>query len=34
MELADFAWSDRIVGLGFFPHELALPPDWRWARPG
>ncbi|MDX6683539.1 MAG: hypothetical protein QOG94_3578 [Solirubrobacteraceae bacterium] len=32
MELADFAWSDRIVGLGFFPHELALPRDWRWTR--
>jgi hypothetical protein len=31
--LAEFAWSDRIVGMGYFPEELLLPSDWTW-RPG
>ena len=30
MPLAAFPWSDAIVGMGFFPHEVALPPGWRW----
>lgn len=30
MPLAAFAWSDAIVGMGFFPHEVALAPGWRW----
>jgi hypothetical protein len=26
--LAEFEWSDEIVGIGFFPDEVLLPPDW------
>lgn len=29
--LADFPWSDGVVGMGFFPDEVALPPGWSWA---
>jgi hypothetical protein len=32
MPLAAFPWSDAIVGMGFFPHEVALPPGWRWGQ--
>jgi len=28
--LAEFPWSDRIVGIGFFPDEVGLPADWSW----
>ena len=28
--LAEFAWSDRVVGMGYFPDEVVLPPDWTW----
>jgi hypothetical protein len=31
--LAEFPWSDDVVGMGFFPHELALPAGWRWEAP-
>lgn len=31
--LAEFAWSDATVGMGFLPHGLALPAGWRWERP-
>jgi hypothetical protein len=27
--LAEFPWSDSIVGIGFFPQEVALPDGWR-----
>jgi hypothetical protein len=26
--LAEFEWNDEIVGIGFFPDEVLLPPDW------
>ena len=29
--LAEFPWSDGVVGLGFIPSELGLPVDWRWS---
>ena len=29
--LADFTWSDSIVGIGFFPDEVGLPADWSWS---
>jgi hypothetical protein len=29
--LADFPWSDGVVGMGFFPDEVGLPPGWSWA---
>jgi hypothetical protein len=29
--LADFPWSDDIVGMGFFPDEVALPAGWSWS---
>jgi hypothetical protein len=25
-----FAWSRGIVGMGFFPSEVLLPPEWTW----
>jgi hypothetical protein len=28
--LREFDWSDGVVGMGFFPSEVALPPDWTW----
>jgi hypothetical protein len=28
--LREFEWSDGIVGMGFFPHEVALPAEWTW----
>lgn len=28
--LAEFDWSDSVIGMGYLPHELALPTDWRW----
>jgi hypothetical protein len=31
LPLVDFAWSDGVVGMGFFPHEVGLPPGWSWA---
>jgi len=31
--LADFPWTNAIVGMGFFPREVALPADWRWEPP-
>lgn len=30
LPLDDFAWSDDIVGMGFFPDEVALPAGWSW----
>jgi hypothetical protein len=27
--LAEFPWSDSIVGMGYFPHEVALPNGWK-----
>jgi hypothetical protein len=29
--LAEFAWSERVVGMGYFPDEVGLPSDWTWA---
>ena len=29
--LEDFSWSDGVVGMGFFPDEVGLPPGWSWA---
>jgi hypothetical protein len=29
--LADFPWSDGVVGMGFLPHEVGLPQGWSWA---
>lgn len=28
--LRDFEWSDGIVGMGYFPDEVALPAEWTW----
>jgi hypothetical protein len=28
--LSQFEWNDEIVGMGFFPDEVALPVGWRW----
>jgi hypothetical protein len=28
--LREFAWSDRVVGIGYFPEEVALPSGWTW----
>ena len=25
-------WSDRMIGMGFHPEEVALPADWSWRR--
>ena len=32
--LADFQWSDGVVGIGYFPDEVALPEEWRWSVDG
>jgi len=29
--LAHFPWSDGIVGMGYFPHEVDLPAEWQWS---
>lgn len=31
--LREFEWNDDIVGIGFFPSEVALPEDWSWPDP-
>lgn len=28
--LADFPWHDSVVGMGYFPEEVALPSGWTW----
>ena len=28
--LREFEWSDGIVGMGYFPDEVALPAEWTW----
>jgi hypothetical protein len=30
--VAELPWIDAVVGMGYFPHEVALPADWRWSR--
>lgn len=29
-----FEWSDSIVGMGYFPSEVSLHPEWRWSVDG
>ncbi|MGH2944377.1 MAG: hypothetical protein ACRDLN_16575 [Solirubrobacteraceae bacterium] len=29
--LAEFPWSDGVVGMGFFPEEVRLPSGWTWS---
>jgi hypothetical protein len=26
----EIPWSDLVVGIGYFPAELGLPPGWTW----
>jgi hypothetical protein len=28
--LAEFHWSDGVVGMGYFPDEVGLPRSWTW----
>jgi hypothetical protein len=28
--LNEFEWSDSVIGIGFLPEEVGLPPDWSW----
>ena len=30
--LREFEWSESIVGMGFFPHEVDLPAEWTWSQ--
>jgi hypothetical protein len=30
LPLADFPWSDGVVGIGYFPEEVGLPRTWSW----
>ena len=32
--LAELPWSDRVVGLGFFPDEIGLGAEWTWSAQG
>ena len=32
--LVELPWSDGIVGIGYFPDEVALPEEWRWSVDG
>jgi hypothetical protein len=31
LPLADLAWSDGVIGMGFLPHEIGLPRRWTWS---
>jgi hypothetical protein len=30
----DPAWSDSIIGIGFFPDEVGLDEEWSWSAHG
>jgi hypothetical protein len=29
--VAEFPWSDGVVGMGYFPEETGLPSGWSWS---
>jgi hypothetical protein len=28
--LAEYKWSESIIGIGFHPEEVGLPDGWTW----